>query len=335
MTAEAIDLLKQLIRIPSPSREEQGAADLIESYLRSKSLEVSRHGNNVWTIAPDYSPSKPTLLLDAHLDTVKAVSGWTHDPYGAEETADGTIYGLGANDDGASLVSLMHAFLAVSHEPLPYNLIFSASSEEEVSGRGGLESALPLMPAIAERGLMVIDVTTHGRSGHAARGEGDNAIYKALDDINWIRTHQFSNVSEHLGPVMMTATIISAGTVHNVIPDTCTYTIDVRSNGLYTNEELLTEISSHIQGEAKARSTRLHSTELSMTHPVVQKLIDMGYHPFGSPTLSNRALVRVPSLKMGPGDSARSHTADEYIRTAEIADAIERYTDILHNIVIR
>ncbi len=345
-TVEAVRLLKQMVAIPSVSRDEDGVASLIEETLRSKGYRVNRMGNNNWVMSLHWREGKPVVLLDSHIDTVKPVAAWKRDPFTPEETEDGTVYGLGTNDDGASVVSLMHAFLAVESMggSEGYNLIYLASCEEEVSGKNGIESVLPqlpevsfavvgeptgMQPAIAEKGLMVIDVTEEGVAGHAARQGGVNAIYKAVDDISWIRNHEFDRVSPLLGPVKMTVTIIGAGTQHNVIPDKCTFTIDVRSNELYSNRELFDEISQRLQGEAKARSFRLNSSRIEMNHPFVEKLLTMGLTPFGSPTLSNQALMSFPSVKIGPGDSSRSHSADEFIRVAEIDDAIRKYCELL------
>jgi len=345
-TQEAVQLLKQLVAIPSLSREEAAAADLIQQYLQAKGYEPIRTGNNVWSKCKKFNESLPTILLDAHIDTVKPVTGWIHDPFIPEETTDGTIYGLGTNDDGASLVSMMQAFFLIDEMDgiSNYNLIFSASCEEEISGKNGIESIIPILPpisfavvgeptnmqpAIAEKGLMVIDVTTKGVSGHAARNEGVNAIYKAIEDIRWIETHQFAKTSKLLGPVKATVTIIQAGTQHNVIPDRCQFTIDVRSNECYTNQEIFDEIANNLQGTAVARSFRLNSSSIALTHTFVQKAINLGLTPFGSPTLSNQALMPFPSIKIGPGDSSRSHTADEFIRIEEIAQAIKLYYSLL------
>ena len=346
-TLEAVQLLKQLVATPSVSREEAAAADLIQQYLQMKGYEPVRTGNNVWVKCKYFNESLPTILLDTHIDTVKPVSGWTHDPFVPQETADGTIFGLGTNDDGASLVSMIQAFISIDEmggNP-DFNFIFSASCEEEVSGKNGIESVIPLLPpisfavvgeptgmqpAIAEKGLMVIDVTTEGIAGHAARNEGVNAIYKALDDISWIKNHQFAKTSDLLGPVKTTVTIIQAGTQHNVIPDRCQFTIDVRSNECYTNQEIFDEIAENLQGKAVARSFRLNSSSIKPTHPFVQKAISLGLTPFGSPTLSNQALMPFPSVKIGPGDSSRSHTADEFIKIDEIAQAIELLPQLLN-----
>lgn len=342
-STDAFNLLQQLIAIPSTSRNERDAADFLEHFLNEQSLPVKRHNNNLWCASRAWVPTRPTLLLNAHIDTVKPAAGWQRDPFTPTLEGD-TLYGLGSNDCGGGLVSLLAAFSQLEgRNDIPWNLVWLASAEEEVSGRNGIESVIPLLPhidcavvgeptgmqpAIAEKGLMVIDCTAHGRAGHAARNEGDNAIYHALDDIQWVRTHQFNRISPLLGPVKMTVTIVQAGTQHNVIPDTCTFTIDVRSNECYTNAALLEEISSHLQSEAKARSTRLGSSSIAPTHPLVVRAQALGRTPFGSPTLSDQALMPWPSLKMGPGESSRSHTADEFIRLDEITEAVSLYLEM-------
>ncbi|MCQ2245263.1 MAG: M20 family metallo-hydrolase [Bacteroidaceae bacterium] len=343
LTTEAVSLLMQIIATPSVSRDEAAVADKFEAWLKEMQLNPQRHGNNIWCVCPDYDASKPTLLLDAHLDTVKPVNGWETDPY-QPILKDGVLYGLGSNDDGASVVSLLQAFRVLTKKVQSYNLVFSASSEEEVSGKNGFESALPLMPpitvalageptgmhpAVAEKGLMVLDVTAYGKAGHAARNEGDNALYKVLDDIRWFRDYQFEKVSPTLGPVKTSVTMIQAGTQHNVIPDKCSFVVDVRSNDCYSNQEIYELICEHTTCEVKARSFRLNSSGISMEHPLVKKAVEMGRKPFGSPTLSNQALMPFPSMKMGPGDSARSHTANEYIKVDEIREAISKYVELL------
>lgn len=365
-TNDAVSLLKTLISTPSVSRDETEAANIInkELTLRNKELgdvfTIHRSGNNVWCISNDYDQSKPTILLNAHIDTVKPVAGWKHDPF-CPTLEDGRLYGLGSNDCGGGLVSLMQVFLKftaplhpsgtspVKGEELAhsFNLIYLASCEEEVSGKNGIESVLPqlphidfaivgeptgMQPAIAEKGLMVIDATAHGKAGHAARNEGDNAIYHAMEDIKWISEWQFPLQTDLLGPVKNTVTIVNAGTQHNVIPDQCTFTIDVRSNECYTNEEIFEYLQKHMKSELKARSFRLSSSHIDANHPFVQRCIAKGLTPFGSPTLSDQALMRFPSLKLGPGDSSRSHTADEYIKIEEIEDAIGLYIELLSDL---
>ena len=347
-TAEAITLLNALIGIPSISREEDKAADFLQNYIEESGIMTHRSGNNIWCIAPDFNPEKPTILLNSHIDTVKPVNGWRKHPYTAK-VDDDRIYGLGSNDAGASVVSLFEVYRYLSATEQAYNLIFLASCEEEVSGKNGVESVLPSLPPIAlaivgeptgmnpataEKGLMVLDITAHGKAGHAARNEGENAIYKMMDDIQWLRNYQFPKVSPLLGPVKMSVTQINAGTQHNVVPDECSIVVDIRSNECYSNEELFSEICSHIQSEAKARSFRLNSSSISTEHPIVQRAIAMGRQPFGSPTLSDQALMKFPTLKIGPGDSARSHTADEYILIHEIEEAIDLYIQLLDGLVI-
>lgn len=344
-----IELLKQLIATPRISRDETAAADLLESYMREQGLTPQRHHNNLWEVAPGYDENRPTLLLNAHIDTVRPVSAWTRNPNEPALTDEGILYGIGSNDDGASLVTLLATYIALRNTTQSYNLIFLASAEEEVSGQNGISSALPLLPpisvalvgeptcmqpAIAEKGLMVLDCTAHGKAGHAARNEGDNAIYHAIDDINWFRTFQFPEQTPMLGPVKMTVTIINAGTQHNVIPDQCIFTVDVRSNECYSNEEIYDIIRQHVSSEVKARSFRLNSSRIDANHPLLQRAIALGKQPFGSPTLSDQALMRFPSMKMGPGDSRRSHTADEYILVSEIEDAIQTYRTMLDGLKI-
>lgn len=343
-TEEAICLLKQLIATPSISRNEGAAADIIESYIRHHCLLPNREKNNIWVIDPDYNEHKPTIMLNAHIDTVKPVRTWTKDPFHPTEEDD-RLYGLGSNDCGGGLVSLLQVFLLQTKQPRKYNYIYVASAEEEVSGANGICRVLPLLPtinvavvgeptgmqpAIAEKGLMVIDAVAHGQSGHAARNEGINAIYKALDDIQWIRNYKFEKDSMLLGPTKMTVTIINAGTQHNVIPDECHFTIDVRTNEYYSNQEVFSLISSHVGSEIKARSFRLGSSHIPEDHPLVQRCIALGLHPFGSPTLSDQALMPFPSLKLGPGQSSRSHSADEYICRSEIGQAINTYLKLFN-----
>lgn len=340
----AIEMLQRIIAIPSYSREETKLADFIEEIACRDHLAPHRKGNNVWCISSAFIPERPTLLLNAHIDTVRPVNGWVRDPH-CTTIEDERIYGLGSNDCGGGLVALYEVFrLCEADKDLPWNLIYLASAEEEVSGQGGIEPVLPelpkidvaivgeptnMQPAIAEKGLMVVDAVAHGKAGHAARNEGVNAIYKALEDITWCKNHRFEKVSPLLGEVKMSVTVIQAGTQHNVVPDECRFTIDVRSNECYTNQEILDEIGKNLQSELKARSTRLNSSHIAPEHPLVQKCIDMGKVPFGSPTLSDQALMPFPSLKIGPGDSARSHTADEYIKISEIRDGIADYLQLI------
>lgn len=341
---QAMQLLEGMIVRPSFSREETAVADFIEDFMRTAQLNPQRMGNNLWCVSPMMKPERPTVLLNAHLDTVKPAAGWEHDPF--VPTYEGErLYGLGSNDCGGGLVSLLQVFMLLHREDsLPYNLVFLASAEEEVSGKGGIESVLPLLPhidvaivgeptgmqpAIAEKGLMVLDVVARGKAGHAARNEGVNAIYEALADIDWFRSHHFEKVSPLLGEVKMTVTVIQAGTQHNVVPAECRFTVDVRSNECYKNTELLDEITKNVRAEVVARSIRLNSSGISVEHPLVQCAMAMGKKPFGSPTLSDQALMPFPSFKMGPGDSARSHTADEFICRHEVEEAIRDYCRLL------
>lgn len=344
LTAHAVGLLQQLISIPSYSREEEKVADFIEVFITRDGLLPHRKGNNIWCLSSAFTPSRPTLLLNAHIDTVRPVKGWTYNPH-IPTIKNDRIYGLGSNDCGAGLVSLYEVFRhCESNENLPWNLIYLASAEEEISGHNGIELILPelpkinasivgeptnMQPAIAEKGLMVIDAVAHGKAGHAARNEGINAIYKAIEDIQWCRNHRFEKVSALLGEVKMGVTIIQAGTQHNVVPDECRFTIDIRSNECYTNQELLDEIGKNLHSDIQARSTRLNSSHIDIEHPLVQRCITMGKIPFGSPTLSDQALMPFPSVKIGPGDSARSHTADEYVKISEIHDAIAEYLHLI------
>lgn len=343
MSFDYVDLLKSLIAIPSLSRDEEAAANHLQQFIEMQGMTTGRKGNNVWSISPMFSLSKPTLLLNSHIDTVKPVSGWQKDPFSPIESGD-KLYGLGSNDAGASLVTLLHVFLDLCRTEQPFNMIFLASCEEEVSGKNGVESVLPelppialavvgeptqMQPAIAEKGLMVLDITAYGKAGHAARDEGDNAIYKALDEISWFRDYRFERVSPLLGPVKMSVTQVEAGTQHNVVPDRCAFVVDVRSNELYSNEELFQLISQHISSEAKPRSFRLNSSRIDESHPFVKRAVSLGLSPFGSPTLSDQALMPFPSVKIGPGHSSRSHTADEYILLSEMEEAVELYRKLL------
>ena len=344
---DVVDLLKSLISTPSISRDEAGAADKIEAFLQSHGCTTNRHGNNVWTIAPGYDASRPTLLLNSHIDTVKPVAGWTRDPFTPEDDGE-RIYGLGSNDAGAPLVSLIATFLLLAQRPQKYNLVMLASCEEEVSGKNGIESALPLLPeitvavvgeptgmqpAVAEKGLMVLDGEVLGKSGHAARNEGVNAIYEALPVVERLRSLTFPKESAHLGPVKISVTQISAGTQHNVVPDLCKIVVDVRTTDAYTNEETLEMIRAAVpQCRLTPRSVRLRPSSIGENHPIVSRLIVAGRTPFGSPTLSDQALMPFPSVKIGPGDSARSHTADEYILHDEIREAIQLYFTTLDGV---
>lgn len=345
---EATELLKNLIKIPSVSREETAAADYMQHWMEDHGLNPARVKNNLMLVAPDYNEQRPTLLLNAHIDTVRPAQGWTLNPF--SPTLDGDhLYGLGSNDCGGGLVTLLQVFRILSGQKRQYNLVYAASAEEEVSGKEGftlLRDYLPhidvaivgeptgMQPAIAEKGLMVVDITAHGKAGHAAREEGINAIYKAIDQINYIRNLSFPKISPTLGKMKLTATIINGGTLHNIIPDTCTYTLDIRTTDLYTNQEVLDYLKDHLDADVHARSTRLGSSSIPANHPLVKRCVQMGMSPFGSPTLSDQALMPWPSMKLGPGQSARSHTANEYILLSEINSALHTYLALLDGVEI-
>jgi acetylornithine deacetylase len=338
-TNDAVALLKALIATPSVSRNEKCAADIMQKRIAEYGFDVKRKANNVWAICPCYDSNKGTVLLNAHIDTVAAVKSWTKDPFSPFQEGD-RIYGIGSNDCGGGLVSLLQVFRILSERELPFNVIYLASAEEEVSGADGISSVLPLLPpinvaivgeptgmqpAVAEKGLMVLDITAHGISGHAARGEGVNAIYQAMDDMRWIRDYRFDKVSAFLGPTMMNITMINAGTQHNVVPDVCKMVVDVRTNEYYDNEEVYRLVCQHVKSDVSARSFRLRSSHIGTDHPLVRRCLQLGLKPFGSPTLSDQALMPFPSLKIGPGQSSRSHSADEFICVSEIKEAIDIY----------
>ena len=336
------DILERLIAIPSFSREETAAADYLQQRLLDDGMDVRRKGNNLW-IESEPAGDKPTLLLNAHIDTVRPSAAYTRDPF-TPSVENGALYGLGSNDDGGSLVALLEAYKVLASKSQPYRLVWSATAEEEVCGRNGIELIFPeigpvalgvmgeptgMQMAVAERSLMVLDCTARGKSGHAARNEGVNAIYKALEDIEWFRTFRFEKESEFVGPVKMSVTMISAGTQHNVVPDHCDFVVDVRGNGIYSNLDILEEIGRHVTCEFKPRSTRLDGSSISMDHPVVRKGLSMGLEAFGSPTTSNQAVSPFTTIKIGPGQSSRSHTADEFILLSEIEEAVGVYVELL------
>lgn len=346
---EVIGLLKQLIATPSFSKEEDKTADLLETFLKSKGFDVCRKQNNVWTKHRSFDSSKPTILLNSHHDTVKPNKGYTLDPFAATIT-DGKLFGLGSNDAGGPLVSLLATFLYFSgKENLKYNLVFAASAEEEISGKNGIELILPelgtidfgivgeptqMQMAVAERGLMVLDCTAHGKAGHAAREEGENAIQKAIKDIEWFTSHKFPKVSDLLGPVKMSVTVIETqNKQHNVVPPQCTFVVDTRVNELYTFEEVLETIRKNVQCDIQPRSIRLRSTSIALDHPLVKAGIALKRKYYGSPTTSDKALMHFPTLKIGPGDSARSHTADEFIYIEEIKEGIDLYIQLLKQVL--
>ena len=345
---QAVELLKQLIVIPSFSREENLTADLIEKFLNDRGVTTQRKINNIWAQNKYYDAAKPTILLNSHHDTVKPNSGYTRDPFAAT-VEDGKLYGLGSNDAGGCLVSLILTFLYFYEQTdLKYNLVLATTAEEEISGVNGLELIIPELGkldfgivgeptltqlAIAEKGLMVLDCVAHGKSGHAAREEGVNAIYEAINDINWFRSFRFPVESEVFGPVKMSVTIINAGSQHNVVPATCTYTVDVRVTDAYRNEEVLEIIRSHVKSEVTPRSIRLKPSKIDKDHPIVQAGLALGRTTYGSPTTSDQSLLDIPSLKVGPGDSGRSHTADEFIYLDEIREGIALYIGMLKSII--
>ena len=339
-----------MISLPSFSREEEQVANLIRNFLDSEKIAFCTKDNNTWIKNRYWSEGKPVLFLDSHIDTVKPSAGWTKDPFKAEIEGD-KLYGLGSNDAGASVITLMAAFMELyNRDDLPFNMIYAASAEEEISGPKGMRSLLPelgkidlavigeptqMQLAIAEKGLMVLDCTAHGKSGHAARDEGENALYKAIDDINKIRTFDFPKVSQTLGKVKLSVTLINAGTQHNVVPDSCTFVIDVRTNEHYSNKEAFDIIGQLINSEVQARSFHLNSSGISEDHILVKKAKELGLNCFGSPTTSDQAVIPFPSVKIGPGKSSRSHSADEYICFSEIEEGFETYLKLLDNLIIK
>ena len=343
LSHEAVGLLIQLIRTPSFSREEDVAATLIQEFLAAHGVAVQRQQHNVWAVSANFDADKPTILLNSHHDTVRPGLGWTCPPFEAVLESDKLI-GLGSNDAGASVVSLLAAFLYLQDRPNTFNLICAITAEEEISGANGIRSMLPELGridlgivgeptgmnlAIAEKGLIVLDGTAYGKMGHAARVEGENALYKALEDINWLRQYSFPKVSPLLGPVKMTVTQITAGTQHNVVPDRCQFVVDVRPNELYQNQEVVAIIRANVQSEIVPRSTHLNSSRISENHPLIRKGITMGKVVYGSPTLSDQSMMPFETLKMGPGESARSHTPDEFILVSEIRAGIRDYIELL------
>lgn len=342
---DMLALLKQLISTPSVTRSEQDTSALIKADMVRHGYTPKEIGLNLLLYGRSYDAAKPTLLLNSHMDTVKPVSGWTKDPF-TPTVEDGKLYGLGSNDDGAGLVSLLYTFYQLDSKPQSYNPLFLATVEEEVNGIGGMKLAvneLPhidvaligeptgMQPAIAEKGLMVLDFTVHGKAGHAAREEGVNALYRATELIEKLRGFRFDRISDLLGPVKFTITMINAGTQHNVIPDICTFTADVRTNELYSNREVFDMVSAALPEwcEVKARSFNLNSSRIDISHPIIRKAEELGMKPYGSPTLSDQAILSCPSFKLGPGESCRSHTADEYIALAELEQAVPLYLKLL------
>ena len=345
---QAVKLLQELISIPSFSKEEDKTADAIQKFMQSHGITMHRKLNNLWAWNKHFDPAKPTILLNSHHDTVKPNSGYTRNPYDAK-IEDGKLYGLGSNDAGGCLVSLIAAFrYFYEKEDLKYNFCLATTAEEEISGINGLELIIPelgqldfgivgeptlMQLAIAERGLMVLDCTAHGKAGHAAREEGENAIYNALPDIEWFRTFKFPKESEVFGPVKMSVTIINAGSQHNVVPASCVFTVDVRVTDAYRNEEVLEIIRQYVKCDVKPRSIRLKPSSIDKNHPIVQAGIALGRTTYGSPTTSDQSLLDIQSIKVGPGDSARSHTADEFVYVDEIREGIELYVEMLERLV--
>ena len=346
---EAVQLLKQLISTPSFSKEESETAAIIGKFLALKGIAASRVGNNIYALNQHFDAAKPTILLNSHHDTVKPNKGYTVNPFQPIET-DGKLFGLGSNDAGGCLVSLIATFVHFyPQQHLKYNLVLAATAEEEISGTGGIELTIPHLPAIdcaivgeptqmqmavAKRGLMVLDCMAYGKAGHAARNEGENAIYKAIHDIDWFQNYRFEKNSDLLGPCKFSVTSIETeNKQHNVVPAQCKYIVDVRVNELYSFEELLQHIKANVQSEVTPRSTRLRSTSISLEHPLVKAGLELGRTYYGSPTTSDKALMPFPSLKMGPGDSARSHTADEFVYLDEIKEGIGLYVEVLNKII--
>ena len=349
LQTEAIALLKRLIATPSFSKEEDNTADIIEQFLEKHGVKTRIHLNNIWAVNKFYDEKKLTILLNSHHDTVKPNKGYTLDPFKPIEE-DGKLYGLGSNDAGGCLVSLIVTFLYYYNTPdLKYNILLAATAEEEISGSNGVEALLPhlgkidcaivgepteMQMAVAERGLMVLDCTAHGKAGHAARDEGENAIYKAIKDIEWLRSYKFPKVSELLGPVKMSVTVIETeNKAHNVVPTECKFIVDVRVNEFYTFEDIIGTIKENVQSEVKARSFRLRSSAIALDHPLIKSGLSLGRTYYGSPTTSDKALMPFSALKMGPGNSSRSHSADEYIYIDEIKKGIELYIQLLEKII--
>ncbi len=349
LTKDAIELLKDLIQTESFSKQEDETAAILEEFFRERNIPFRRKKNNIWAKNKHFDASKPTVLLNSHHDTVKPNPSWTLNPLNPLVKED-KLYGLGSNDAGGCLVSLIATFCYFYYrDDLKYNVVMAASAEEEISGRDGLEILVPDMPeiefaivgeptqmhlAVAEKGLLVLDCIAHGKSGHAARDEGENALYKAVKDIAWFQNYKFPKVSENLGPIKMSVTMINAGSQHNVVPDTCKFTVDIRVTEQYTLEEITDVVKANIESEVVPRSIRLRPSSIPKEHPIVQAGISMGRTTYGSPTTSDQALLDCPSLKMGPGDSARSHTADEYIYLDEIKEGIKLYITMLSKVII-
>ena len=347
---EALSLLKSLIETPSISGQEDEAAELIGRFLTIKEIPFERKINNIWLKNTWFDESKPTLLLNSHIDTVKPNASWQGNPFEAVDN-DGKLTGLGSNDAGASVVSLLSAFIYLKdRQDLSHNVIFAASAEEETSGANGITAILGdlgkidlaivgeptgMDMAVAEKGLIVIDCEAKGVSGHAARELGVNAILKAYDDIVWFSNYKFDRISKFLGPIKMTVTMINAGYQHNVIPDRCTFTVDIRTTDAYTHDEILDVIKQNIKGEIARCSLRLNPSSIPEDHLLVKTALEMGIRTYGSPTLSDQALIQTASIKMGPGKSERSHTAEEFIYIEELNTGIQKYIELLENFLTK
>jgi acetylornithine deacetylase len=344
---EASILLKNMINIPSFSKEEKRVADMLERYVELQGYTAHRKDNNIWLMSPDFNPELPTIMLCSHIDTVKPVAGWSYNPH-LPVVDNGRLFGLGSNDAGASVVTLLQVFFYLTKKKQSYNLIYAAVAEEEISGEKGMKSLLKELPridfavvgeptgmhaAVAEKGLMVLDCVSYGKAGHAARDEGENAIYKAMEDIAWFESYEFPEQSEFLGPVKMTVTQIEAGTQHNVVPDRCNFVVDIRSNEKYSNEEILDVIVQNVKCTISPRSTHLGSSATPLDHPFVERAMSLKRKLFGSPTLSDQSVMPFPSVKIGPGDSARSHTANEFVYLKEIEEAIDVYIALLDGLM--
>lgn len=344
----SLELLQRLIQMPSFSREEDKTAGIIQEFFDRHSIPCIRQGNNVWAFSAHFDVNRPTILLNSHHDTVCPNTGWTLDPFTPVIEGD-ILYGLGSNDAGASLVALMGTFAHYYNAPfLPFNLVMAASAEEEIIGSGGIESILPALGtlslaivgeptgmqlAIAEKGLVVLDCTAFGVAGHAARKTGVNAISKAIRDIEWFHSYEFPQVSALLGPISMTTTVIQAGSQHNVIPDRCHFVVDIRTTDVYTNEEVVEHIREHVESEVIPRSTRLRPSSIRLDHPIVLAAQSLGISTFASPTMSDQTVIPFPSVKIGPGLSERSHTADEFIRLTELEQGITLYISLIDSYI--
>tara|TARA_R110001632_G_scaffold1883_1_gene8384 strand:+ start:54553 stop:55617 length:1065 start_codon:yes stop_codon:yes gene_type:complete len=349
LTIDAIALLKKLIETPSFSSEENETALLIEDWFQKYQIDYQRTQNNVWAINKEFDESKPTLLLNSHHDTVKPNNGYTKDPFKAI-IEDGKLFGLGSNDAGGCLVSLIATFTYFyNHKDLKYNLVLVASAEEESSGQNGLNSMLSIIPkidvaivgeptlmqlAVAEKGLVVFDAKVKGTPGHAAHPNNNNAIYNTIAVLDWFQKYQFKKTSESLGDVKMTVSQISAGKQHNAIPAEVDLVVDVRVNDQYSNQEIAAILQKECPcSSIRPRSLRLNSSSIPIKHELVQAGIALGRETYGSPTLSDQSVLSCPSLKLGPGDSTRSHTADEFIYIQEIEEGIDLYIKLLEKIV--